>query len=313
MSYGEPARAAGTGLVKGDAVAIVAPASQVRRVDVGLSAAAAELLGSWGLEVRMAVEDGHHFYLAGTDADRARHLTEMLLEPEIRAIFCARGGYGSARLLRHLDPRLRPSGKVLVGFSDVTALHAYFAEHYPNISLLHGPNVATRQLLDDTPAGEANRSYLYEALFDDYQVERQVEFLRGGSAEGDLFGGCLTILTSLVGTPYLPTLAGKLLFLEDVGEPPYRIDRMLTQLRDSGALAGVEGMVFSRMHECVDPYNDLREVIADVLAGAGIPIAFGLDSGHGRLHLPLPLGAPAELDPVAGAFRTVRTDSAGRP
>jgi muramoyltetrapeptide carboxypeptidase len=293
------------GLVKGDVVAIVAPASQVRRADLGLPDAAAEVLGSWGLEVRWAVEDGHHFYLAGTDADRARHLTGALRDPEVRAVFCARGGYGSARLLRHLDPRLGPSGKLLVGFSDVTALHAYCAGHYPDVALLHGPNVATRQLLDETPAGEANRAYLREALFDDdYRVERPVEFLRGGSARGELFGGCLSILASLVGTPYLPSLSGKLLFLEDVGEPPYRIDRMLTQLRDSGTLDGVTGVVFSRMHECADPYNDVRDVIADVLAGAGVPVAFGLDSGHGPLHLPLPLGSPAELDPAAGAFRT---------
>lgn len=290
-------------LLKGDAVAIVAPASQVRSADTELSAAAAEVLGSWGLEVRWAVEDGHHFYLAGTDTDRARHLTEALVDPEIRAIFCARGGYGSARLLRHLDPDLRPAGKLLVGFSDVTALHAYFAEYYPDVSLLHGPNVATRQLLAETPDGAANRSALRAALFEDYQVARQVEFLHGGSAEGELFGGCLSILVSLIGTPYLPKLSGKLLFLEDVGEQPYRVDRMLTQLRDSGTLNGVTGVVFSRMHECADPYNDIRDVIADVLAGTGVPVAFGLDSGHGPVHLPLPLGAPAVLDQAAGTFR----------
>jgi muramoyltetrapeptide carboxypeptidase len=112
------------------------------------------------------------------------------------------------------------------------------------------------------------------------------------------------MLASLVGTPYLPDLRGTLLFLEDVGEPPYRIDRMLVQLRDSGTLAGVRGIVFGRMHECADPYNDLRAVIADALDGVGVPLAFGLESGHGPVNLPLPLGRPAELDPVAGVFRT---------
>jgi muramoyltetrapeptide carboxypeptidase len=292
-------------LAQGDTVAIVAPASQVRGADRDLPAAAADLLRSWGLEVRFAVEHGHHFYLAGTDADRARHLTGALLDPDVRAIFCARGGYGSARLLRHLDPNLRPPGKLLVGFSDVTALHAYVAEHYPAVSLLHGPNLATRQLLDGTPAAEANRSALHAALFGEYRLERPVEFLHGGSARGEVFGGCLTVLASLIGTPYLPKLSGRLLFLEDVGESPYRIDRLLTQLRDAGTLTDVAGVVFGRMHDCADPYNDVRAVIADVLADAGIPVAFGLECGHGPVHLPLPLGVPAELDPVAGVFRTV--------
>ena len=295
-------------LAKGDAVAVVAPASQLPGADRGLLAAGADLLASWGLEVRVAVEQGHHFYLAGTDTDRARHLTDMLVDPEIRAIFCMRGGYGSPRLLRHLDPHLRPSSRVLVGFSDVTALHAYVARHYPGVSSIHGPNIATHQLLDETPAAEANRASLRDALFEDYHLAQPVEFLRGGRAEGDLFGGCLTMLATLIGTPYLPSLAGTLLFLEDSAESPYRIDRMLTQLRDSGTLTGVTGIVFGRMHQCVDPYNDVRAVIADVLADLPVPVAFGLDSGHGPGNLSLPLGAPAELDSAAGVFRTARTD-----
>jgi muramoyltetrapeptide carboxypeptidase len=114
-------------LAEGDTVAVVAPASQLRGADRGLLEAAADLLTSWGLEVRVAVERGHHFYLAGADADRARHLTAALANPEVRAVFCMRGGYGSPRLLRYLDPGLAPPGTLLVGCSDVTALHAYAA------------------------------------------------------------------------------------------------------------------------------------------------------------------------------------------
>src|SRR5262249_31292076 len=162
--------------------------------------------------------------------------------PAVRGIFCMRGGYGSPRLLRHLDPQWTPSARGLGGCSDVTALHAYVAKHYPAGSSIHRPNIATRQILDDTPAAAANPGALREALSDDHGLERPVESLRDGGARGELVGGCLTMLTSLIGTPYLPDLAGKLLFLEDVGESPYRIDRMLTQLRDSGTLDGVTGI-----------------------------------------------------------------------
>ncbi|MFI5911009.1 LD-carboxypeptidase [Dactylosporangium sp. NPDC051541] len=293
-------------LAAGDAVAIIAPASQLTAKNRELLPRAVDLLESWGLRVRVAVDHGHRFYLAGPDTERAGHLGAVLADPDVRAVFCTRGGYGTTRLLRRLTGPV--TEKVVVGCSDITALHAYLAVHHPAVVSIHGPNVATHQLLDDTPDAEANRRSLHAALFDrGYRLTEPVEPLRPGVATGPLAGGCLTLLTALLGTPHMPDLSGRLVFLEDVGEVPYRIDRLLTQLIDAGALDRVTGLVFGRMHECADPYNDIRDVIADVVGPLGAPVGFGLGSGHGPVNLSLPLGARAELDADAGVF-TVVTD-----
>ncbi|GAA3294896.1 LD-carboxypeptidase [Dactylosporangium vinaceum] len=288
-------------LDRGDTVAIVAPAAQLPARSRALLPRAVDLLESWGLRVRVAVDPGHWFYLAGPDDERARHLGAALADPDVRAVFCTRGGYGTTRLLRRLTGPV--TAKIVVGCSDITALHAYLAVRHPVAASVHGPNVATHQLLDDTPEASANRRSLHAVLFDPgYRLSEPVEPLCAGTASGPLAGGCLTLLASLLGTPFMPDLSGRLVFLEDVGEVPYRIDRLLTQLVDAGALDGVAGLVFGRMHECVDAYNDIRAVITDVVGPLGVPVGFGVGSGHGPVNLSLPLGAPARLDASSGVF-----------
>lgn len=291
-------------LNRGDKVDIIAPASQLRGPDRDLLPGAVSLLESWGLRVRARVGEGHHFYLAGPDAVRAAHLNAALSDPDTRAVFCLRGGYGSPRLLPYLDTEMRPPRKLLVGYSDVTALHAAIGRIWPQIELIHGPNVATRQLLGEGPRCEMTRRSLFDALFSaDRDVVARVEFLRPGRTRGLLVGGCLSMLVSVLGTRYALNTRGRILFLEDTGEAPYRIDRMVTQLRNAGKFKGVRGLVFGEMHNCKDPYNDLRTVICDLFQDAPFPVAFGLRSGHGEVSLSLRLGAATELNDETGVFR----------
>ncbi len=290
-------------LCPGDAVAILLPAAQLPDAEAGLLEEAQRLLESWGLRVRMCAERTNHFYLAGTDAARAAHLHAALADPAIRAIFGARGGYGSMRLLPHLDPDLDPAEKFLVGFSDITALHLVAAKFWPRVRALHGPNIASRHFLGDEPESERNRALLRRALFDpDYRVEAPAVFLRAGKASGPLIGGCLSLVAAMLGSEFVPDTKDSILFLEDVREAPYRIDRMLVQLRNAGLFSAAAGVIFGEMHECEDGINDLREIIGDVLAGFSFPIAFGLPAGHGPTNIALPLGAHAVLDSTKGCF-----------
>lgn len=281
----------------GDAVAVIGPASQLRGADRDLLPAAISLLESWGLRPRLRLAAESHMYLAGTDKIRAEHLLAGLTDDATRAIFCLRGGYGSMRLLPYLSADLRPTPKLLVGYSDVTALHAAIGNLWPHLELIHGPNVATRQLLGASSGSKLTRQSLRDALFlEDRGLTEKVEFLRPGMASGPLVGGCLSMLVSLLGTRYEPDTEGTILFLEDSGEAPYRIDRMLTQLKLARKLEGVRGVIFGVMHNCRDSYNDLRDVMKEVLEGADYPIAMGLRSGHGEVNLSLRLRATAELN-----------------
>jgi muramoyltetrapeptide carboxypeptidase len=288
----------------GDAVAIIAPAAQLPDLDAGLLDDAASLLEEWGLRVSIRVERTRHFYLAGPDRARALHLQAALADPATRAIFAARGGYGSTRLFSHLAPSLAQGGKILVGYSDITALHLAARHLWPAVELIHGPNIASLEFLGPNPATEANRLSLQRALFDPaYEVDAPVEFLRPGQAAGPLFGGCLSLVAAALGSRFSPVTDGAILFLEDTDEAPYRIDRLLVQLRNAGLFSAIAGAVFGVMHKCADGMNDLRDIIRDVLADSAFPIAFGLPAGHGETNIALPLGAAASLDSASGRFR----------
>ncbi len=188
---------------------------------------AVSLLGWWGLHVQVRVDGGNHFYLAGPDPARAEHLNAAFADPRCRAIFCLRGGYGSPRLLPHLDSSMLPEPKMLIGFSDLTALHAAVDSLWPQVDLIYGPNVATKQLLGQTDACEITRRSLHDVLFvPQNSLSERVDFIRPGRAKSALIGGSLSMLVTLLGTRYAPQTTDKILFLEDVGESPYRIDRM---------------------------------------------------------------------------------------
>lgn len=284
-------------LTDGDEVAIVAPAGRMRSADEHLVAEAARLLASWGLRPRVAVEDQGYLYLAGRDGRRLEEVSAALADDQVRAVFCTRGGYGSQRLLRSLNWTAVDTNTLLVGFSDITALHlAAQASGHEQVHLVHGPNVATNQLLASTSDAEANRQELRNCLFEPTALELDAHYLVEGSAQGDIVGGCLSIITSQIGTPYLPTFDGKVLFLEDVGEVPYKVDRMLTHLRHAGSLDNVAGIVFGEMHNCTDPHNRLEDVIVDALEGLDVPVAFGVHCGHGSRNTSIRLGSRTHLN-----------------
>jgi muramoyltetrapeptide carboxypeptidase len=262
------------------------------------------LLEGWGLRVKLRVETGNHFYLAGTDARRAAHLNAALADPETKAIFCACGGYGTPRLLPLIDASASAAKKILVGFSDITALHLGLARLAPQMTLIHGPNIATGQILGAEESCRRNRQALHAALFDaSYRLDEAVEMLIPGQASGPLIGGCLSLVASVLGTDWAAQCADAILFLEDVGEAPYRIDRMLIQLRNAGVFRHLRGLVFGKMIDCSDPHNDLKDVLLDILRDASFPVAMDLACGHGEINLSLPLGAMAEIDGSAGRFR----------
>lgn len=288
----------------GDCASVISPAAQLGSADRNLLSEAVLLLESWGLTVKLRTEDCHHFYLAGPDNVRVAHLNAALADPETKVIFCTRGGYGSPRLISHINSETVSSSKILVGYSDITALHLAISRIYPNVELVHGPNIATRQLLGPDATCAWNRQALHDALFNPaYSVDEPVEVLIPGQAAGPLVGGCLSLVVSTLGTRYAPLTKGKVLFLEDAGEAPYRVDRMMVQLRNAGAFQEVRGVILGIMKGCVDPYNDLREIMVDVLAREKIPVAFGLASGHGPKNIPLRLGNWGQIDGASGRFR----------
>lgn len=290
-------------LSEGDPVAIISPSSQLRSSEHDLIRQAEDLLSHWGLRVVTLVNRGNHFYFAGPDADRASILRDTIADPNIKAIFCTRGGYGAARLWRHVRTCQDLGQKLLVGYSDATSLHAMAGSIWTNVRSVYGPNIATAQLHAGTMASRANTELLRKALFDpQYEVRAEVETLREGVASGELVGGCLSVIVTTLGTEFEIETAGRVLFLEDVGEQPYKVDRMLGHLRNAGKLEGVAGIVFGKMHRCKDQYNDLRHVICDVLSGTDFPVALGLESGHGETNIPIFLGAECTLSTREGTF-----------
>lgn len=285
-------------LKRGGGVAVVAPAGPV---DPETYAQGLAILARRYRIVR-AFEPGRNAttrpYLAADDATRAAWFNDAVADPDVSALFCARGGYGCARILERLDgAALSRRGTPVVGFSDVTAIHAWAA--CLDVPTIHGPVVTQLPRLP-----EAHLDALFELLEGGAPPRfTGLRALRGGTARGSLSGGNLTVLTHLLGTRYFPRLAGRILLLEDVGEAPYRIDRMCTQLVQSGALDGLAGAVLGDFSE-IDggPAELIEAIVAERLSTLGVPIAAGAPIGHGSRNLPLPLGVAAYLDVDAGSL-----------
>jgi len=286
----------------GDVVGVVAPAGVV---DEARLAAGLRVLEGWGLRPRVgsAVLE-QRAYLAGPDAARASDLSAMLADPQVRAVFCARGGYGTQRLVPSLDlDRLRDDPKPIIGYSDVTALLGALASR--GVVAFHGPMVAADMARGLSSA--AARS-LWTTLTDpEARLDTPVPTgVRPGRARGRLVGGCLSVLASTIGTPWAAKTAGAILFLEDTHEWPYRLDRLLLQLRQSGLLAGVAGVVFGTMATCGSTHGvGALDVIREAFAGAPFPVGFGVPAGHDPAetdvhNLTLPFGITVELDVDGG-------------
>ncbi|MFI8257713.1 LD-carboxypeptidase [Streptomyces filamentosus] len=288
----------------GDRIAVVAPSGPVpeERLRPGL-----DLLRGWGLEPVVAphVLDAHPAlgHLAGADAARARDLTEAYADPAVAAVICARGGYGAQRMVDLVDwAAVRAAGpKPFVGYSDVTALHEAFAVR-AGFATLHGPMIATAAFLTEPRTRESLRATLFEPERVRAPGAATARALVPGRAAGVTLGGCASLLAADLGTPHArPSARGGLLLLEDVGEEPYRLDRIFTQLLRSGWLDGVAGIVLGSWEEC-GPYEEVRALLADRFGGLGVPVLEGLGFGHDPAAPTVPLGVPAVLDADAGTL-----------
>jgi muramoyltetrapeptide carboxypeptidase len=239
-------------------------------------------------------------YLAGTDEARLGDLHGMFHDPEIKAIFCARGGYGCMRLLDRLDYRMiRATPKPLVGYSDVTAILLAVLQ-MSGLVTFHGPVVR-----DVAGKDEQNLRAVLHALTDNSRLEIALDrngVIRPGRSRGPLVGGNLSLICHMVGTRYLPGLRGAILFVEDTGEPAYRLDRMLTHLRLSGHLEGLAALVVGDFEGCMEK-DALKQLLADRTSGLDMPVAVGLPVGHGRRNLTIPMGLEAEMDAESGTLR----------
>jgi len=301
-------------LRKGDVVAVVAPASVTyERIEIEY---AGDVLRALGLEPRVGESVSKRFgYLAGEDAARASDINTAFADPGVKAVFALRGGWGSGRLLPLLDyGAIARTPKLVLGYSDITALLLALNAR-AGLRGVHGPNL----LSDWNPfVVEVLRELLFEGKRVEYRphrpktdslatLEGRIQTLVPGAAEGELVGGNLTVFSSLVGTPYLPDMRGKILFLEDVHEAVYRIDRYMTQLRLAGILDQVSGVVFGEFKDIPpeDGYGDftLAEVLEQHCRAAGKPAFLGAAFGHVAENSAIPVGVRARMDAETGVLR----------
>ena len=300
----------------GDKVGIVAPASNVKR----------EMLEAGCDGLRRAGYEPFYFesilerdlYFAGSAERRARELEEMFTRDDLRAIVCARGGYGSNYLLPALDSKtidlekIAKHPKIFVGYSDLTTLLTWFSDAASFVTF-HGPMVAKDFAVADGVDLASWQNAVSGAAEWEIGDRSGAKPLVAGEAEGILYGGCLSILVAALGTPYDIQTAGTILFVEDLAAKPYQIDRMLMQLKLAGKLKGVRGIVFGEMLDCRQgPTQDytLEEVVLRIVGDLGIPVAFGLRSGHvSRANITLPIGVKARLE-VGGEVRLKILESA---
>jgi muramoyltetrapeptide carboxypeptidase len=291
----------------GSRIALVAPAGPLAP---GAVDRAIERVERWGW-VPLTGEHarGRRGYLSGTDEERAADFSAALLSPDNDAIWCLRGGYGTMRIIDRLPwGALRQRPRPLIGFSDNTALH--LAAQREGVISFHGPHPAAEDLPEFSIQG------LHAALAGAVSGEplpfppaipaARAEAVVGGTAEAPLVGGNLSLIAATLGTPYAIRADGNLLFLEEVGEPVYRIDRLLSQLRLAGVLDRVKGVIIGAFSECPDEFEELSptpaEVIADRLSDLGVPVATGFPFGHVAESWTLPLGVRARLDADAGTL-----------
>ena len=286
-------------LQPGDTVGIIAPASNIKRESLEAGCEALRQLGYKPFYFDSLLEKD--LYFAGSAERRARELDEMFMRDEVRAIICARGGYGANYLLDTLNlQRIATHPKIFVGYSDITTLLTYILDS-TGLVTFHGPMV-TKDFCHadgvDVRSWEAALTGTSEWALN-IGSESGAKPLAAGSADGILYGGCLSMLVASLGTPYEIQTAGTILFIEDVATKPYQVDRMLMQLKLAGKFAGVHGIVFGEMLDC-SPIKDqdytLEEVVLRVIGDLGVPVAYGLRSGHvSRRNITLPFGVRAAL------------------
>ncbi len=277
------------GLKKGDLIGIIAPASPVTVEELQ---PAINIIQQAGYRV---LEGDHLYdingYLAGKDKERLKDIHKMFRNNDVKAILCARGGYGTPRLLDKIDYAvIKKNPKLFIGYSDITAL-LLAIHHKTKITVLHGPMLKGKEGLED------NLNNLLKLLSTEGRINYPLNenaVLKKGKSRGRLLGGNLSLISSILGTPFLPSLRGAILFLEDRGEPLYRIDRMLTHMKLAGALKGIKGLIVGHFLDCGDT-DEINRLLLEKFSG-DYPVYTGFPAGHGKENHLIPLGARAMLD-----------------
>lgn len=280
----------------GDTIGIVAPASNVKEADLEAGCAALRAAGYKTFYLDSILD--RDLYFAGRPGRRLRELEEMFERVEVRAILCARGGYGANYVLQDLDwKKIASHPKIFIGYSDVSCLLTQLVDS--GLVTFHGPMAAKDWVHADGVNLESWIAALTQTAPWDIPVNDSVTTLAGGETEGRLYGGCLSILVASLGTAYEIKTDDTILFMEDIGAKPYQIDRMLMQLKLAGKLDKVRGLIFGEMIDCMQAaYQDytLQEVIMRIVGELGMPVIYGVKSGHvSSNNITLPLGVRAKL------------------
>jgi muramoyltetrapeptide carboxypeptidase len=299
MSSSTTSRIKPPALRPGDTVGIVAPASNVKLADLEAGCEHLRRAGYRPFYFDSILDQD--LYFAGSVQRRSRELEDMFAREEVRAIVCARGGYGANYLLPVLDiAKIKAHPKIFVGYSDLTALLTHFADA-AGLVTFHGPMMAKDWAHEDGIDLSSWQAALGAAAAWELNLGAGsgAKGLVDGAAQGVLYGGCLSILAASLGTPYEIRTEGTILFLEDVAAKPFQIDRMLMQLKLAGKFVGVRGIVFGEMRDCLQTANQgytLEEVVMRIIGDLGVPVAYGVRSGHVTAgNITLPIGVQSEL------------------
>jgi len=284
-------------LAAGDIVGIVAQASNIKRELLEQGCATLRRMGYQPFYLDSILDQD--LYFAGGVERRVRELEHMFATPEVKGIICARGGYGANYLLGKLDvQRVAEHPKVFVGYSDNTTLLTHFADA-AGLVVFHGPMVAKDFACENGVEISSWQAAVSGRAQWEVPLNQEVIGLAEGTGQGVLYGGCLSMLAASLGTPYEVRTEDKVLFLEDLAAKPYQVDRMLMQLKLAGKLDAVRGIIFGEMLDCAQTQNQgytLPEVVMRIVGDAGVPVAFGVRSGHvSGQNITLPMGVRAEL------------------
>ncbi|WP_075350655.1 S66 peptidase family protein [Algoriphagus marinus] len=303
-------------LIKGDLVGLISPSAATS--DRMQFTFAKEALEALGFQVKLGENlQNRRGHLAGTDKERAKDLNEMFADQNVKAIICIRGGSGAARILPMIDYNLiKKNPKPIMGYSDITALHCAIHSQTGLITF-HGPNGTGSW--NSFNVNQFEQIFFEKALVN-YQNEQpkgddlvikanRIQTLKDGVAEGKILGGNLTVLTSLSGTPYYPDFKNSILFIEDIGEDPYKVDRMMSTLKLNGTLAQIKGFIFGQCSDC-EPgggYGSLSvdQVMDDYILPLNIPAYTGAMIGHISKQFIIPIGARVKMDASTGTFQLI--------
>lgn len=301
------ARVLPKGLRPGSTIGIVCPASGTNVEDIKDFA---ELCRQWGVKVKIGKNIAKRTgYLSAPDSERASEFMGFIEDPEVDAVVCARGGYGVMRILPMLDfTAIRQAGKIIMGFSDITAL-LIAVNQLSGVVTFHGPVASST--FDDFTVKSLRETVLAEPhLGPSAFSNSKLTTIAPGTAQGKLTGGNLALVVSTLGTKYEIDTTDSILFLEEINEEPFRVDRMLTQLWLAGKLQSCKGVALGNFRDCeargtsISPVSfTLEQVFEQRLASLGVPVVYGLPIGHVRSKLTMPLGVQAELDASAKTIK----------